>query len=675
MNRFWRGIPALLLCGALALGTAACSDDTSVFDTGVKDSGKSDTAAKTDGGKKDGIKADKGKVDAAKVDAAKVDAAKVDQKVGTDAKQDSGPAGSEMVAYAHGSSTTTFTLSQVKVDGTGQKAAAGMTKGVDLESINVTHSAYINSYPADLTYTRPQRRDWSSEYWILLPGKLGRLIRYDNTTEYGFAVVRPNGAVQVLAKGKSANLTDSYFVGLSDNGKVAALVLDLTKVLLARLDGTNWPGSSSPVRDVSPTGITKVEDDSLTLLQKNLYFVCQNTSTKTDRSLWSVSLSGPAKSAKVTLPKVGGAAATTIYYQGAMNSTRTHTAWLIGSTTTTEDVMVIKDGGTPLNVSKLATDLYNPYNTGFFDTLYPRMAITPGGAHIAFYTASGGTPKYGLMLAKTDGTGTPAQLNPTTAFVSAVDNYGSLFFQDNDNLLFAAGTTSEKVDLFLYKLSTKALANLTKTGTATKAPWDGGVFELDGGWISPNSKYLYLAIYKSATDSNLIAVDLGTFVKKDITTGMYISFESDIDNDLETVPGSSNVWFVGLKGGKEDIYVFDQNTASAPTNLTKFASSSDTINNMHVSPDGKYVSYMKGTTTTEVLYILPTAGGKPTTLVKAGPYLEDSYTWTTDSSAVVYGAGSSTSSKMDLFLITTAAGTPKKLHAAQGVLHIFSTGK
>lgn len=666
MNRFWRGLPALLLCGALALGAAACSDDSSVFDTGVTDSSKSDTAAKTDGGKKDGSKADKGKSDGSKVD----------QKPGTDSTTtpDSGPAGSEMVAYAYGSSSENFTLSQVKLDGTGQKAAAGMTKGVDLEAIYITHTSTIASYPADLTYDKPQRRDYSGDYWVRLPGKLGRLIRYDNKTEYGFAVVRPNGNVQVLAKGKSANLNDSYNVGLSDNGKVAALVLDLTKVLLARLDGTNWPGTSSPIRDVSPTGITKVDDDSLTLLQKNLYFVCQNTSTKTDRSLWSVSLSGTAKAAKVALPKVGGAAATTIYNVGAMNSTRTHTAWLIGSTTSTEDVMVIKDGGSPVNVSKLATDLYNPNTTSFFDTLYPRMAFTPGGSHIAFYTASGGTPKYGLMLAKTDGTGTPAQLNTTTAFASAVDNYGSLFFPDNDNLLFAAGTTSEKVDLFHYKVSTKALANLTKTGTATKAPWDGGVIEFDGGWVSPNGKYLYLVAYKSTTDANIIAVDLGTFVKKDITTGTFINSEKDLDNDMDTVPGSSKVWFVGKKGGKEDIYVFDQNSAGTPTNLTKQTTTAHEYNNLHVSPDGKFASYMVGSGTAEVLYIIPTAGGTAKALTKAGPYLEDSYAWTMDSAAIAYGAGSSTS-KIDLFLVTITGGTPKKLHASQGHMHVFSTGK
>ncbi len=111
-------------------------------------------------------------------------------------------------------------------------------------------------------------------------------------------------------------------------------------------------------------------------------------------------------------------------------------------------------------------------------------------------------------------------------------------------------------------------------------------------------------------------------------------------------------------------------------NLTKHAGSSAvTVNNMRLSPDGKYVTYMTGSSTAEVLYSVPVDGSAaPVALTSPGVYLEASYTWTADSAKVIYGAGS-TSAKLDLYMVPITGGMAKKIYATQSFLHIFTCGR
>ncbi len=715
MKRLWSLTTALLLTSALGLW--ACSDDDTSADSGItKDIGAADMANK-DGSKpdvikpdtvaKDGPKADSSKPDSATKDGPAKDTGKPDTALAMDtgkpdtalamdtgkpdtiAAKDTGKpdmtitkdtslppdaaVGAEMVAYTMGSDT----FYQVSLTG-GPKAVPGVTTGFSKVVCDINHNGNLTSYPMNMTLNRPQRRNGGNESWIELPNKLGRLVRWKTNKEFGWTLQRLNGSIPMEVKGPRSGLNYSQWVSLSDDGKLLALVMDTKKVKLVRLDNTYWPGTTSFIRDVTPAGShIWADDESLTMLKNTLYFVTRDAYTPvTATSLWSVPLTGNAKSAKVALPKVGGAAATSIYNRAVINNTRTHAAWLISTSTTKEDVMVVKDGGTPVNASKVAADIIAPNTTYFMDGLNPKIALTPGGGHVVFTTTTGGyTPKIGVMVAKADGTGTALQINSATDFHSVVDTYGAFFFPDNDNLLFAAGVEPKKTGLFRYKLSTKALSWVSNTAPPKK-PWLGDGFEFDAGWVSPNGKYLYLLADHGGKTSNIMALDLSTFAKKDITTGLLINSETGADSGFVTLPGSSKVWFLAQKGYVADFYVFDQNTASTPLKLTATIGTATVLGGLDISPDGKQLSYTLGHATTEQIMVMPSGGGTAKAVTSLGVYLGDTYAWTLDSSSIVYAtAPAAAYNKEELYLVKATGGTPLKLHAAKDDIHIYSTGK
>lgn len=715
----------LVLSCTLTLGLSACSDDdTPDVDAGTKLDGKVKVEAGMDGGVDQAVKKEAGADQAVKQDGAPDQAVKQDGAPDQAVKQDSapdqavtpdqtvvtpdqtvtvdqstvtpdGPApGPEKVIYSANSSSSKFTLNEVLTDGTGQKTVAGVLPNFSLEAVNVAGSASLTYYPTDLGRTNmTARSNIDGEYYLHMPGSLGKLARFyeSGTGAVGYAVVRPGGKVELVAQTLSGGSSGfDYYLAVSADGKLGAAVQEGKKVVLLRLDGTTWPGGSSTMKDITPSGatISSIYDDSLALLQNNLYFV---VSTSSGRELYSAPVDGSAAATKVTLPTVSGSAASTLDYTPAINDKRTHVAWLVGgSSSSIEDVVVIKDGGTPVNVSKKGLNLYGN-STGFFDANSPRLALSSAGTYVVWgstSSSSNGTDKYQAWVAKTDGSGTPTVLSSSTNFVRGssgdVDTYGPYFWADDDNLLFGAGTSTTNQDLFHYKASTGALANLSKTGTKTAAPWDGGNWEFDGGWVSPNGKFFYAVASDSSgtnTTADIFSVDLTTFAGQAISSGLYIDSESNIDADMETVAGSQYVWFVAYKASAsakiEDVYVFDQNagTPSSLKNLTNHTGTSAvSLAGLLASPDGKYASYIMGSGSSAQLYVVPTAGGTPTAITATAGYIGEAYVWASDSQAVIYGYGSSSSAK-DLYIGKVSGGTPKKLHGAASYLYVMSSGK
>ena len=696
--------------------TPACSDDTETpdKDSGVQEAGAdmagkeagADMAGKEAGadmaGKEAGadMAGNEAGADMAGNEAgadmagneAGADMAQTDGPVGTDGTT---PSKAEKVVYSvrsASSASSTHTLYEVMTDGTGQKVYAGILPKIGLESLQVTGLGFRDAYPTDLTPSSTSRFYISNEYYLQLPGSQGRLAKYYESTNKvaGYAQVTPKGKVNLFGMGLSgASAGVSYYVAISKDGKLGAFVQDQKKVFLMKLDGTFWTGTTA-VKDVTPGGFTGYEfmDDSLNIIGGTLYFVANDgtSSSATTRSLWQVPTDASKVASKVTLPMVGGAAATTIYYIAASNADQTHTAWLIGSTTSKEDVMVLKEGGTPVNVSKLADNLQSP-STSFQDTLNQKLALSPKGTYVAYGTTSGASAnKSSVWVAKADGTGTPVMINSSTNFDGTVDNFGGHYWADEDNLLFMAGDTDVKVDLYHYKVSTKALVNLTKTSTATAAPWKGGKLESDAGWVSPNGKYIYYVIGEPALTtgkySSLLKVDLTTFAATWISKTLFIDIENTTNagHDMETAAGSDNVFFVASTPGGtvqlEDLYVFNQSTGSTAslTNLTKHTGTTAvSISGLKVSPDGKYASYITGASGKQTLYVVAAAGGSPVAMNSTVGYIESAYTWRLDSSGVVYGLATA-SGKYDLYVTSKDGKTSKKLHAAQSYLYVMSSG-
>ena len=607
MRRNVRGWLVLLACGALVAGLDGCSDgDDPTTDAGLKkdglvqkDSGPDQNVAKPDM-KKDGTTSKPDMKTDGTTSKPDQTVTKPDQTVAKPDMKTDGPVAdmtpdttvtppaAEKVIYSVNSSSSAFTLNEVMTDATGQKKIAGFVPNFSLEAMQQTAPATTSYYPTDLVIGGSVRSKIGSEYFIQLQGKLGRMARYwDSTsTVSGYAVIQPSGKI-VLPDSSTTNKDGyPYYFGISADGKVAAAAKEGKKLVLLKLDGVAFSGGKM-FKDITPStlGSSTIYDDSVIILKKNLYFVTDDGSSK--RSLWTAPADGSKTAIKVPLPTTGGSASTTVYYHPVVNRDRTHVAWLIGSSTTKEDVMVIKDGGTAVNASKKALNLYSP-GTGFMDSNNLRIALSKTGKYVTFGTTSSsgdnGTDKSKFRIAATDGTGTPVDVSNGTNFVRSsssttnVDTYGSFFWKGDDDLLFWAGTSSNSNDLFHYKVSTKALANLTKTGSATKAPWDGGKWEVDGGWVSQNGAYLYMVagLSSGTKTSNIIGVNLTTFAKTDITTGLYIDGESNLNYDMETAPGSANVWFVASTSGAttsvEDVYVFNQNTGAKAVNLTKHSS-------------------------------------------------------------------------------------------------------
>jgi len=611
----------------------------------------------------------------------------VAKEAGTDMTSTDGTtSATETVIYSTNTSSSKYTLNQVMTDGTGQKAVAGFNANISLESIRVAGSGYRNFYPTSLTPNGVARFNVSSEYYLQLPGGKGRLVRtYDATTKgTAYALLAPGGKISTFGAGTSGQYDGvSYYVGFSGDGKTGAFIQNKKTVFLMKLDGTTFTGGKA-VKDVTPSGFTGTEiyDDSLNFIGKTLYFVTNDGSSK--RSLYQVPADGSKAAAKISLPTVGGKAATTIWYIAAPNKDLTHAAWLIGSSTSVEDVMVLKEGGTPVNVSKLADNLQSS-STSFQDTANPMLAMSPKGTYVAYGTTSSASAnKSSFWVAKADGTGTPVMVNSSTNFASAVDTFGGYYFADEDNLLFLAGTTNTKMDLFHYKISTKALANLTKTDTATAAPWKGGKLESDAAWIPKNGKYLYFVMGEPALSTGkydtIYKVDLTTFAGAWIGKTLYIGAESSAYADMATVAGSDNVFFVAYIPGSvqlEDLYVFNQSTG-ASSSLKKLTSHTGTtavyLSGLIVSPDGKYAAYITGSSGKQTVYVVAAAGGTPVALNSTAGYIEQAMAWKQDSSGVIYGMGT-TSGKLDLYVTSKDGKTSKKLHAAQSYLHVLSCGK
>ncbi len=665
----------VLAWAAVALSPACSDDDSSLpkFDGWFKKDRGPDRTTPREGGT-DGPAADLSLVEAG-ADLAKPDLAKPDGTV---------TATPEKVIFSANGSSGKYTLYEMMTDGSGYKALPGFLSNFKLTSLNVANHGQLNYYPTDLDRKRTSRFYRSGIYWLELPNKMGRLARWDSgSSTQGYSLVSPAGKVTALDYGAGSSNGYSSSIAISSDGKLAAAVKEEKKLVLIKLDGSSWPGGLSPVKDVTPAGFKDdvIYDESLTMTKSNLYFVTNNSASSI-RSLYMVPQDANKAAAKVALPKVGKAVAATVGTRSYITPDRMHSAWLVGSSTTEEDVVVIKDGAAAVNVSKLGDNLY-AVNNGLFDGLYPLLALSPGGKQVAYGSISGSNAGRKFWVTKADGSGLAARIDSSSNFSSSVDNYGGFFFATDDDLLFWAGPSSTEVDLFHYKVSTKALSNLTKSGAATKAPWSGGKLECDGGWISPNGKYLYLLAGDPSASSkwmDIMVLDLGAFTLKSITNKLYIDSESNAHLELETVPGSKYVWFAAYKTGGsvniEDVYVFDQESGDPKTltNLTKHGGgSSVAIQGLGASPDSKYASYITGGSGKERLYIVPTAGGTAKALTAGSGYVEDLYQWTSQSNGIVYAKGNSTS-KMDLYF-DDLSGTPKIIKAAGQYLRVLSVGK
>jgi len=722
------------LVGAVLVLSAACGDDTNPpqYDTGADMSADMgvdvfiddfvtaeagtdmgvDTSAETgvdtgvdtgadmagDITTTDGPITDAPSTDAPITDAPITDAPTTDAPI-TDGPTTDAPAATKpWVLYSVNTSANKYTFNQVNIDGTGQQVVSGIAANIELCELNLNGNVLWQ----DINRTKPVQASEAGEDVILLPGGLGKLSHWYDGTDYGLAVLGADGTINLPLAKEARSATTSgcgsaYYVAVSDDGKLAAVVLEETKVALVKLDGTTWSGSSpaSHVLDITPTGTTNIQsiiDDSLTIGASTLLFVVDETTG--DDALYAAPLDGSAKAAKVTLPNVESKAPVYVNWRIGTSPSGDHFAIVAGASATKEAVIVYKDGATPTMtvVSNTVTN-YSYSGNYFMDSFEPKIAFSATGKYIAFTTTATDMKPY---VASTDGVNIwdlSNQFNQTGATATVVDEFGAFYWIDDENLLLWAGTDDAKDEngLYHFKVSTKALTNLAGS-TKTAAPWDGGNLLLDGGWVDPSGKFLYFLAgpLDSGSTSNYLmdlwSVDLTAITAAKVTSGLDISSGAYIDTVFEPVPGTNLVAFVAKLATNnatpyfEDLYVFDQSTGAA-SSLKKLTStptsgtSSSYINNIMPSPDGAQIGYTTGSGSNTLLAVVPVAGGTSTVLNgTTGSYVEDAYAWTPDSTSVAYGGGTSTSA-LDLRLIPAAGGTHTTLHASQSYLFVFGVYK
>ncbi len=666
--------------------------DARVPDAGAPDSGAAADLSLPDSG---GAKPDLPAADAAgahdaggaadKGVAPSPDALSPDAGAPDSGSADAGPPGKEVVLFSSTPTYYRYTLTTVGTDGAGAKYVPGYTQ--DLQSAGM-YLTGVNG-PLAVRRDRPQAVQWGSgEMALLLPGQGGQVLYWMEDTASYLLHVKADATVTTLHSTAQKNGYEPYG-HISGDGKLLAVTrkaigstgTDPNKVLLIRLDGTSWSSSGTAVLDVSPlTQMKYVSATSLFMTNTYLYFIATEppaSGSNDDYRLFKAPLDGTAVASKVTLPALGGAAEgipePTFNVTGAADGKTL--AFVAGSAVGSSDqqVFLLDDGGT-LRQATTTAGAYEVAGRYFHYGWTPELAVSPAAKYLAVLRA--GQP----YVVKADGTSEVA-LNTAAHFDSTVTTFGAFFWATDDDLLFWAGGAGLTAELFHYRVSGGALANLTQTGTASAAPWTVGDQRLDGGFVSPNGKFIYYFSYQYPL-RNIIAVDLTTFTKKDITAGLQVLFpNSTPGTEHQGLPGSSRVWFLSqdpasLVTYMESLYSFDANTGAKATQLELrpgTAKSPFTSGGFTLSPGGKYYAYVTGGNTNSELWIGPAAGGT-IKLRDSGPWISRSMRFTADDRALVFGGGVNNNGIEQLKLISSVSGNAQVIYNPVGYTRVLAVG-
>ncbi len=246
----------------------------------------------------------------------------------------------------------------------------------------------------------------------------------------------------------------------------------------------------------------------------------------------------------------------------------------------------------------------------------------------------------------TDESKPAVQIDTAANFSASHDTDFSLFWATDDDLFFWAGTSSSAADLFRYTFSSGALAQITASG-GTSVPYGGApTMQPNGGWFSPNGKYFYFLASGTTAGGTQIAIraiDLAAATVKDITSNLLVISSSA---NIETAATGSQVFFyaeTGSSNGNDDnLYVFDQDAATAPTKLTSFGAT-NLIYDIMPNADGSLVAFPAGPASPATdLYVVQVQGTPVVRRLTSGAGTVSEMKWfTPDNRHVVYGAGSS----------------------------------
>ncbi|MCB9556887.1 MAG: hypothetical protein H6707_12345, partial [Deltaproteobacteria bacterium] len=233
------------------------------------------------------------------------------------------------------------------------------------------------------------------------------------------------------------------------------------------------------------------------------------------------------------------------------------------------------------------------------------------------------------------------------------------------------------LDVFRYQVSTAQLSNLTRSGTASAAPWGPGKLEVDLSWLSLTWRQVNI-VAGEPTAKQIYTVDTKTYAVVNVMPNHQIN-AATLREDLRGAPRSPLVFLIArpMNSGplfEENVFVYNSDTASPIKQLSHWlhGSASVELNNLMPAANARHVAYTKGDGANEVLYVAPAdASQKPWALNGNGSYLSPAFAWSPDGAYLVFGSGNSASSR-DLWRAPATGGTLTKLRSTQAqTIHIF----
>jgi|GEM_PF-6926512 hypothetical protein len=566
------------------------------------------------------------------------------------------------IYFAHGSSTTSMFVAQIDSDGTNYQLVPGMT------TMRLSDSTYLvgqveEYYPVSRDI--PQEMKGVSSYKpIYLPRGLGYLKFYRDTvnSKLGLLLFRGNGPPEILYSGNGTSTTNdlrTYFA-VSPDGDLVAGTRKATRIVMMRTNGSKFSnGQSSTVID---WGTTTEPDylyyNSLTFAGDQLYFVTRGSTTSSTHTLWKVAVDGNTSPTAVTLPNVGGIAPVWIDDEISVSEDGLSVVVLAGAYTSSsssksEDVLMIKADGSTLNLSQRTSD-YRARGTtwGYNTTSSQAVTISPTGGNVAYvdYVSSGNEHLY---LAGVDGAA-PIELTGSTYMASASKTYlRSVRFMDDRNLLFFAGSSTTKMDLYRYDVVAKTMSNITGYGSTTQPFNLIGAMNPKGMWRSPNRKYLYM-VEDSGTSGNytadIVAIDLNNWVTKKVTQGAEFYMSSD---SMAACEKGSRLYFaaepVATSKQNMELFSFDMDTAAPAIQLTALAGTgTHYVRDITVAASCDYISFRAGSSPYHAFAGLgtsPAALSQYTQGTSTKFTVDDRMLIASDDSMVVFLAGDSSTSR------------------------------
>ena len=150
-------------------------------------------------------------------------------------------------------------------------------------------------------------------------------------------------------------------------------------------------------------------------------------------------------------------------------------------------------------------------------------------------------------------------------------------------------------------------SNLTASGGTTLPFKGGGKLVPRGGWIARNGQWIFFLQYRynyPQSTCDLRAISRTTLQFKDVTQGLYVTYDG---SNIEAVEGSPGVFFFARPPGpgtSDEIYVFDQDSASPAQQLTTLATG-QTIWQLSPEAGGKRVAISSGSSNLHVVEVGP----------------------------------------------------------------------